>query len=88
MTDDYGIGRKMQPRGPYGTNEGDTWLMGEYYQERLQAENGPGWRMCVAMLRNKEGNLEEHYYTTENPEMVKEADEGHEKWLAQQASQN
>lgn len=87
MADKYGIGSKMQPRGPYGTNEGDIWLMGDYFQERIKAEKGPGWRMIVEMIR-RDGVVQECFYTTELPELVRKADEGHEKWVAQQASQN
>ena len=76
-----------KPRGPYGTNENDVWLMGEYFQDRIKAEKGPDYRMCVAMLV-KDGKLQQCYYTTNNPEMVAEADRGHEKYIAAQAANN
>lgn len=74
-------------RGPYGTNEGDIWLMGEYFQERIQTEKGPGWRMIAEMMR-KDGKVQECYYTTEVPELVERADKGMERWLEAQAAQN
>ena len=84
----YGAGDKSQlPRGPYGTNEGDIWLMGEYYQERIQREKGPQWRMIVEMLR-RDGEVQECFYTTEVPELVERADAGHPKWVAAQAARN
>lgn len=76
-----------KPRGPYGTNEGDVWLMGEYFQDRIQAEKGSDWRMVAEMLR-KDGKVQECYYTTNNPEMVEAADRGHERYVAAQAANN
>jgi hypothetical protein len=89
MPDSFGQGGKMHPRGPYGTNDGDVWLMGDYFQDRIRNEKGDGWRMCIAMLRNPDtGKLEERLYSTDNPEMVAEADRGHELWVAAQAAKN
>jgi hypothetical protein len=76
-------------RGPYGTNEGDIWLLGEYFQKRIQEEKGPGWRMVAEMLRDPEtGEVGERLYTTEVPELVKRADAGHVLWVAAQAAKN
>jgi hypothetical protein len=89
MPDSFGQGGKARPRGPYGTNDGDVWLMADYFQERIKREKGPQWRMCIAMLRNPDtGVLEERLYSTENPEMVAEADRGHELYIARLASNN
>ena len=87
MSGDGGAAYGGKPRGPYGTNCGDIWLMSEYFQKRLQAEKGPQWRMVVEMMF-RDGKLQECYYTTENPEMVAEADRGHERYLAAQAANN
>jgi len=86
----FGQGKQpVRRRGPYGTNEGDTWLMGDYFNDRIKKEKGPQWRMCVSLVRNpKTGVLEERMYSTENPELVREAEEGHEKYVAAQAAMN
>jgi hypothetical protein len=76
-----------KPRGPYGTNEGDVWLLSDYFQDRIKAENGPSWRMVAEMLV-KDGKLQECYYTTEDPELVTRADRGHEHYVAAQAANN
>lgn len=89
MPDNFGQGGKTSPRGPYGTNEGDTWLMADYFNERIQKEKGPDWRMCISLMRNKDtGELEERLYTTNQPDLVAEADRGHELWVAAQAAKN
>lgn len=83
----YGVGGT--PRGVFGTNEGDTWLMSDYFNAKIQAEKGPGWRMCVTLLRNADtGKLEERYYTTDTPDLVREADEGHVRWVEARAAAN
>jgi hypothetical protein len=75
-------------RRPYGENEGDVWLMADYFQDRIKADKGPGWRMVVEVLRKEDGTLEEHFYTTEDPELVERADRGHELYVARIASEN
>jgi len=74
-------------RGPYGTNEGDIWLMADDFQQRIKEEKGPEWRMVVEMLM-RDGRVQECYYTTDNPEMVAAAEAGHVKYVAQWASRN
>jgi hypothetical protein len=84
MSGDYGIGRV---RGPYGTNEGDKWLApGSMVQNRLDKE-GEGLILIHEMLV-KEGELQECLYVTKDPEMIAEAEAGHERWMAQKASEN
>jgi hypothetical protein len=86
MTDTghYGMGKK---RGPYGTNEGDMWLSpGSEIQNRLDAE-GKGL-IFVNEMMVKDGELQECVYVTANPEMIAEAQEGHERYMAERASKN
>jgi hypothetical protein len=74
-------------RGPYGTNEGDKWLAtGSPVQDLMDAD-GEGKILIYEMLV-KDGKLQEVLYVTTNPEMIEEAREGHEKYMAQIASQN
>jgi hypothetical protein len=78
---EYGSGRK---RGPYGTNIGDTWMApGSDIQRRLDQE-GEGLVLCVFI--NDDG--EEALYTTSNPEMIAEAQQGHERYVASLAARN
>lgn len=85
MPESYGLG--AQSRGPYGTNEGDIWLMGDYYQERVKREEGPGWRMIIEMQR-RDGVVQEVFYTTDDPELVERADRGHERYVERIAQEN
>ena len=79
--ENYGEGRK---RGPYGTNIGDTWMApGSAVQERLD-QDGEGLRLCIFI--NDEG--EEALYTTADPEMIAEAERGHELYVASLAARN
>jgi hypothetical protein len=87
MPEHFGQGGKIRPRGPYGTNEGDIWLMADYFNERIQKEKGPQWRMVIEMMY-RDGKLQEVFYTTENPELVAAADRGHELYIAAQAANN
>jgi hypothetical protein len=87
MTHSYGRGARLAPRGPYGTNKGDIWLMGSYFQDRIRADKGPGWRAVAEMIW-RDGAVVEAYYATDNPEIVAAADLGHERWLAAQAARN
>ena len=83
-TGNYGMGKR---RGPYGTNEGDVWLSpGSMVQNRLDAE-GEGLILINEMMV-KDGKLQEVFYTTDNPEMIAEAREGHKRYVAAQASKN
>lgn len=77
----YGKGRK---RGPYGTNIGDTWMApGSDMQARLDAD-GEGLKLCIFI--NDDGV--EALYTTSNPEMIAEAEQGHELYVAALAARN
>jgi hypothetical protein len=78
--------RRSLVRGPYGTNENDTWLGPDWMQEKLD-EEGNGVVVCCAMIE-KEGRVQECIYTTANPEMIREAREGHEKYVAELAARN
>jgi len=72
------------PRGPYGTNPGDQWLApGSEIQNRLDAD---GEGLVLVHWINDDG--EEAVYTTKNPEMIAEAQAGHEQWMAEQARRN
>ncbi len=83
-TGSYGMGKK---RGPYGTNEGDVWLSpGSMVQDSLDAA-GEGLVLINEMMV-KDGKLQEVFYTTDNPEMIAEAREGHKRYVAAQASKN
>ena len=77
----YGKGAK---RGPYGTNIGDTWMAPDSeMQRRLDAE-GDGLRLCFFV--NDDGL--EALYTTSDPEMIAEAERGHELYVAALAARN
>jgi hypothetical protein len=77
----HGAGRKL---GPYGTNPGDQWLApGSDIQNSLDAE---GNGLVLVHWINDGG--EETVYVTDNPEMIAEAEQGHERWVAEQAARN
>ena len=83
----FGMGRPPGIRGPYGTNEHDKWLApGSDIQNMLDAK-GEGLVLIHEMLV-KDGKLQECLYVTALPELIEEATEGHELWLAEQASRN
>jgi len=78
---------RIAKRGPYGTNEGDTWLAtGSPVQDRLDAD-GEGMVLIHEMMV-KDGKLQECMYVTANPEMIADAERGHELYLAEQAARN
>jgi hypothetical protein len=78
----------IKARGPYGTNEGDMWLSpGSPVQERLDAD-GQGLVLVTEMMRQDDGTLEEAVYTTANSEMIAEARDGHEQYIAARAARN
>jgi hypothetical protein len=72
-------------RGKYGTNEGDKWLApGSAVQNALDADG----LVLIHEMLVKDGVLQEVMYTTDNPEMIAEAREGHERWVEAQAREN
>jgi hypothetical protein len=80
---DFGKGqRSYKPRRPYGDNEGDIYLMGDAMQKSLQ-EDDPELVGIIEMMRNKEtGKVEEHFYTTKNPDIIARAKRGNRLFLA------
>lgn len=89
MTGRHGMGTK---RGPYGTNEGDIWLAtGSPIQDRLDQEHDDG-RLLVHEMMVKDGVLGEAMYVLvpndDTRELMEQAKEGHERYVAQRASQN
>jgi hypothetical protein len=83
--------------GPYGTNLGDVWL-GEgspvqeslnrkYIEDVLGGSEEPGLVLIHEMIE-RDGEVQEALYVTSNPEMIRRAAEGHEKWLAARAAEN
>lgn len=74
-------------RGEYGTNEGDKWLAPDSPVQRRFDQDGEGLIMIHEMLV-KDGALQEVIYVTKNEEMIAEAREGHEQWVAAQAQKN
>jgi hypothetical protein len=82
-----GSHRRNAVRGPYGTNEGDMWLAtGSPIQDRLDAE-GEGLIMIHEMMV-KDGELQEGIYVTALPELIEQATEGHELYMAARAQAN
>jgi hypothetical protein len=83
----FGLGNMALPEdapGPYGTNKGDQWLApGSEIQNRLDAD-GEG----LVLVHWIDDDGEEAVYTTSNPEMIAEAQRGHEQWVAAQARRN
>jgi hypothetical protein len=74
-------------RGPYGTNEGDCWLgEGSNVQEMLDKQ-GDGLVLVHEMLV-KDGELQESVYVTASEDLIARARAGHEKYIAQKASEN
>lgn len=76
-------------RGPYGTNVGDTWFMGDGIQQELanDPERGPHWR-AIVYVQERNGKVQESYFVTENPEIIEEARQGTIKWAEAQARNN
>lgn len=73
---------------PYGTREGDCWLAGDEnpVQQKLNAD-GEGLKLvCEMMVRD--GRLQECLYVTAEPELIKRAEAGTERYWAQKASEN
>ncbi len=83
-TGPFGAGRRRP--GPYGTNEGDKWLAVDSAVGQMLMERD-GLTLIHEMLV-KDGVLGEHIYVTDNPELIAEATEGHEQWVAAQAARN
>jgi hypothetical protein len=77
----YGRGAK---RGPYGTNIGDTWMAPDSDVQRRCDEEGKGERLCFFI----NDNGEEAVYVTSDPEMIAEAERGHELYVAALAARN
>ena len=79
-------------KGPYGTNEGDVWMIGGDLGDRLNAEGMMGIHQ---MLRTEGGKLNERIYSVElaNPDpdiqgLIVRAREGTELYLSARAAQN
>ena len=82
--DHYGSGGKGV-RGPYGMNEGDKWLAPDSpIQHELDAEG----LVLIHEMMVKDGKLQECLYTTSDPELIAEAQKGHERYVAEIAAQN
>lgn len=79
----YGIGKA---KGPYGTNEGDTWLGTDSPVGQMLLERD-GTTLIHEMMV-KDGVLQDCMYVTENPEMIAEATKGHELYVAANAAMN
>ena len=70
-------------RGPYGTNEGDKWMApGSDVQARLDAE-GEGMVLIHEIIDG-----EEKLYTTSDPDLIREALEGHDLWIEEERRNN
>jgi hypothetical protein len=82
MPEHYGQGGRTRPHGPYGTNEGDKWFCGEAIQAIARKD---GLTAIIEMMRGKDGKLEEHLYTTDDPEIIKEAREGTDKYMNEES---
>ena len=78
--------RARRRRGPYGTNEGDTWLGVDSEVGRMLMERD-GLTMIHEMMY-RDGVLQECIYSTDNPELIERAQAGHERYVAEQASRN
>lgn len=83
---DAGPRRGSGPRGPYGTNEGDTWLAGDDnpIQKMLDRD---GLTMIFEVLP-RDGRLQECVYVTDNPELIEAARAGTELYWEQKAREN
>jgi len=76
----YGMGHKP---GPYGTNEGDKWLGAGSDVQKLLDKEQPGVILIHEIIDG-----EEQIYTTRNEELIEEAKEGHEFYMAERARAN
>jgi hypothetical protein len=81
----YGDGKSKRV-GPYGTNEGDTWLGTDSEVGRMLMERD-GMTLAFEMMC-KDGVLQECMYVTENQDLIAEATRGHELYVAAQAAMN
>lgn len=91
MTDDPLRHPRGFTRGPFGTNEGDKWTApGSSVQDQLDAD-GEG-KVLIHEMMVRDGRLQEVLYvavpTDDMADLIAEAREGAERWVAQQASQN
>ena len=80
---------KMPPlgRGPYGTNEGDCWLApGSTIQTELD-KRGDGFVLVHEMIK-RDGVVQEAVYVTSTRELIKRAQEGHERYMEAVAQAN
>lgn len=79
--------RGLGIRGPYGTNEGDTWTAPDSdIQKRLDAD-GKGMVLIHEMM-TQDGKLQDCIYTTALPELIEAAQKGTPQWIAAQAVKN
>ena len=78
-----------RPRGPYGTNIGDTWFAADWMQEKIREDKGPKWAVCIVVNPDKEsGRPTEAIFVTENEELIEEARQGTIAWARAQAERN
>lgn len=85
MSGQYGQG---QPQRPYGANEGDIWLGEGSEVQAMLDEQGEGLKLVHQVLRQEDGSLEEAIFVTDDEEILAEAREGTEKWIAARAQSN
>jgi hypothetical protein len=78
-----------RPRGPYGTNEGDTWFASDELNDLVKADKGPGWA-CLIYVKTDDatGQPTPAVFVTENPELIEEARQGTILWANAQAANN
>jgi len=81
---DYGQGKHSGSiRGPYGTNEGDIYFAADWLRKMTKNDQGKNHEAIIEMLRDKtSGKIEEHFYITNNKEIIARAHKGNELFLA------
>lgn len=72
--------RRAVTNMPYGLNEGDMWLGVDSDVGKLLLERD-GLTLVHEMLF-KDGELQDCMYVTDNIELINQAREGHQRWLA------
>lgn len=78
---------KWRIPGPYGTNEGDIWTAdGSVVQEQLDTD-GKGLVLIHEMM-DRDGDLEEVMYVSDDAETIAAARRGTELYIAQKASES
>jgi hypothetical protein len=76
------------PRGPYGSNIGDTWYASDELNRMIREDKGPEWAILIYVKADDNGMPVESVFSTKNSELIEEARQGTIKWAQAHARLN